>query len=1012
MAQSNITGTIYGKVAPGSATEVVLRNTETNQTRTAQLDPNGNFNVGQLTLGHYKVTLMKGGTTVGTAEVDTVAGQGVEAAFVGSGIQTVQVTGRRSRIDVSNATNGATFSAKELAKLPVARNVDAIIQLAPNTTRSDPTYTAGASIGGGAASENAYYINGFPVTNPLTQLGAAEMPFGAIAQAEIKTGGFGAEFGRSVGGVVNIIGKSGTNNWEAGALVSTTPNRWRSARKDLYYPNSGLANSGKLRFRQEDDQFSQIQKGGYVGGPIVKDKLFVFAAVEETDNQADQVNQAATASAAALSSSGFRKRTTKNLRYYAKADWFITDNHRLEATTFVDQPTVDTAFYSYDYATHAVGTTVKSAVHERNNDPNGIGNNIGGDYQFIRYVGTLTDNLSLSALTGVSRTRHVYEPVGYNANLPGVTAATENRAPGLNYNNTQSFTTVQFSGALDKFEFSRIDLEYKLGSHLLRVGADKSKTQSINAGSSTAGGATWLYQKTTAPGQPFAVPGGTVPAVAGHGPLSDAGYYVARNISSTVSNAFAGQDAQYIEDVWQATKDIKLTFGLRNEGFYNANSDRVKYLEMKNQKNPRFGATWDVNGDSSFKVYGSAGRYAVQIPTRVTLRAANGSTNTSQYYTYTGTDAQGLPTGLTQLTVPFSANGEFGQAKDPRTVAAQGLKPSAQDELSLGFDKEYSPELNFGGKVTYRTLKTTIDDTCDPRVFRRYALKNHIPTIDDATFNPEEPVYSYFNCAAFNPGESNTFLIDYMQNGNYTKVTLSAAELGFEKAKRQYTAVDVYLEHPLRNGWYGKLNYTWSRSTGNTEGQTLSDLNAGQNDLSATTTWDYPEIMQYANGLLANDRTHQIKAYGFYELNKEWTLGANVNIESGRPRGCVGGNPNPYQGDWQQVGKSPDYGVEHWCFGVPSGNKTSVDNNVIAQRGTMGRLPWRKQLDLNVAYSPAILKGLQLKADVFNVFNSQVVAKYFEQYNSGTSIVTTFNGVQSYTAPRSVRLSAEFNHKF
>jgi hypothetical protein len=46
------------------------------------------------------------------------------------------------------------------------------------------------------------------------------------------------------------------------------------------------------------------------------------------------------------------------------------------------------------------------------------------------------------------------------------------------------------------------------------------------------------------------------------------------------------------------------------------------------------------------------------------------------------------------------------------------------------------------------------------------------------------------------------------------------------------------------------------------------------------------------------------------------------------------------------------------------------------------------------------------------VFNSQVIAKYFEQYQSGTSISTTFNGVQSFTAPRSVRLSAEFNHKF
>lgn len=1011
MAQ-NVTGSVYGKVAPGAATEAVVKNTETNQTRTVRVDDKGNFNAAQLPPGHYKVTLMKSGVAGQSTEVDTIAGQGVEAAF-GASVQTVQVTGRRSRIDVSNATNGATFTAKQLAKLPVARSVDAIIQLAPNTTEKDPLYGAGASIGGGAASENAYYINGFPVTNPLTQMGASEMPFGAIASAEIKTGGYGAEFGRSVGGVVNVIGKSGTNTWETGFLASRSPNAWRSNEKDQYYPDSGLTNSGKLRFRNSENTNDTTQLGGYVGGPIIEDKLFMFAAVEETDNDRNVVFQPYTATAASLASSGYRKRQTKQLRYYTKFDWNINDNHRLELTTFVDQPTVDDSFYSYNYDSHAVGTERKSALHLRNNDPANIGNNTGGDYQFLRYTGTLTDKLNVSALYGVSRTRHIYEPAGYNANLPGVNAATETQAPGLNYNNDQSFGNVQFSGALDKFTFSRLDLEYSLGDHLLRFGGDNSKTESLHAGQGTAGGYTWIYQHTTAPTVPTPVSGGTVPVIAGHGPLSDQGFYVIKNTFSTVSNAYAGQDAIYLEDQWQVTKNLRVTAGLRNEGFYNANSDHVKYLKMENQLNPRVSAAWDVNGDSSFKVYASAGRYAVQIPTRVTLRAANGSLNTSQYYTYTGTDGQGLPTGLTQLTDPLSPNNEFGQAPDPTSTVAQDLKPSAQDEFSIGFDKVHSPDLTFGAKLTYRTLKTTIDDDCDGRPFRRYALDHHIPTWNDDSFDPTDPNYGYFGCAAFNPGESNTFLIDYMQDGHYTKVTLSAAELGFPKAERKYTAVDLYLEHPFRNGWYGKLNYTWSRSKGNTEGQTLSDLNTPQSDLSVTTTWDYPEIMQYANGLLANDRTHQIKAFGYYELTPEWTVGANLNIESGRPRGCVGRNPDPYSNaDWEEVGKSPDYGVEHYCFGQASAGKTAAANNVPAPRGSMGRLPWRKHLNLNVAYRPAWFKDMQFKLDVFNVTNEQAITKYLEQYNAGSSVSTLYGGVAAFDSPRSVKISAEYNHRF
>jgi hypothetical protein len=419
------------------------------------------------------------------------------------------------------------------------------------------------------------------------------------------------------------------------------------------------------------------------------------------------------------------------------------------------------------------------------------------------------------------------------------------------------------------------------------------------------------------------------------------------------------------------------------------------------------------------KVFGSVGRYSVPMPTIVAIRGANGSLNTSQYYAYSGTDANGLPTGLVQLTAPLSANGEFGQAKDPTSLSSTNLKPSFQDELTLGFEKQYSPSLNFGAKVTYRTLKATIDDFCDGRPFKKYALDHNIATPNDTPFDPEHPTYSYFGCASFNPGADQDFLIDFAGNGKYTNVHLTAADMGFEKAKRVYAAIDVFAEHPLRNGWYGKVNYTLSRSTGNTEGQTLSDLNTGQADVAATTTWDYAELMRHANGLLPNDRKHQIKAYGYFEVTPEWTVGGNLAVQSGRPKGCLGGDPNSASApNWQQVGLSLDYGVEHYCFGVPTPKtatqpaRASYENNVPAPRGTLGRLPWTKTLDLNVVFRPAMLKDLSFKLDVFNVFNNQDVLKLNEQYNSGANISTLYGGVSSYAAPRSMKLSAEYNHRF
>jgi len=225
-AQSNASGNIVGTVEQPAGATVNLVNTGTGLKRSIVPEASGRYQATTLPAGHYKVDLVRDGNIVNSVEVDVLVGQGVDASFVTAtaGIQSVQVRGRRSRIDVSNTNNGATFTARELAALPIAQNVGAIIQLAPNTTRADSRYAGGASFGGGGASENAYYINGMVVTNALTQLGSSELPFGAIAQAQILTGGYGAEFGRSVGGVVNITTKSGTNDWEVGGTLSITPN--------------------------------------------------------------------------------------------------------------------------------------------------------------------------------------------------------------------------------------------------------------------------------------------------------------------------------------------------------------------------------------------------------------------------------------------------------------------------------------------------------------------------------------------------------------------------------------------------------------------------------------------------------------------------------------------------------------------------------------------------------------------------------------------------------------------
>lgn len=991
MAQSNASGNIFGQIDSPAGASIVVVNKDTGLRRTTSAEANGRYQLTALPVGRYTVQVVRDGKVANTADVDVNVGQGTNASFTAAAVQSVQVTGRRSRIDLSNTNSGATFTARELAKLPVTPSVASIIQLAPNTTRGDSRYGDGnaPSFGGSAASENAFYINGFPVTNVLFQVGTSELPFNSIAQAQILTGGFGAEFGRSTGGVINIQTKSGTNTWEAGGSISTEPSSMRSKEKNIYYPKNGTANDGKLYYYNEDNDRSQTIANVYVGGPIIKDKLFLYANVERTKTDFSDTRLASSSSAAI--DTGWEERKDTTNRALVKVDWNINDNHRLEATYLKDEPKSDRSYYGFNYGTAAAkgidplnhGNVKNGGAYYESYGPTPVAARVGADIKILNYTGNLTDDLTLTAMIGRSNTEHVYTPFNFKPGVFQTTSAPENRIPGFNYVTGQPVSgNLLTEGAFDKQNVKSLNLQYKIGDHTLRIGADKNDIES-KAGTSRAGGGTWAYGRTDTPNVPLA---SDVAAPATNGGYGAQGYYVSRVLSSGVSTPSVNQEAQYIEDAWQVTKDVLIKVGLRNEQFTNYNGDGEAYVSMRHQLAPRLGATWDVFGDSSTKVFANLGRYHLQMPTNVAVRAAGASLNTSQYYTYTGVDpVTGAPTGLQQLSGVTSANNEFGQSKDPRTVAAQGMDSLYQDELILGFERAYSPSLNFGAKFTYRKLRSGIDDFCDSRPFRAWGAAHGIANADEFEST----------CFLFNPGQDNDFLVDY-GSGTLTPVHLTKDELGYPKIKRSYVALDLFAEHPLRNGWYGKINYTLARNKGNTEGQTRSD--SGQADVSTTAVFDYPELTLYSDGLLPNDRKHQIKAFGFYQFTDEISVGGNFLAASGRPKNCIGRLPDSY---YQANNPATDYGSEFFfCNGQP------------APRGSFGRQPWDIRLDLNLAYSPAVVKGLSLKVDVFNVANRQVAQNMTESYYSGATVNPLYGGVLSYTAPRSVRFTAEYVHKF
>ena len=123
-------------------------------------------------------------------------------------------------------------------------------------------------------------------------------------------------------------------------------------------------------------------------------------------------------------------------------------------------------------------------------------------------------------------------------------------------------------------------------------------------------------------------------------------YFVEQRTFITGAAVKVEQEAQFIEDRWQVTDRWMAYLGLRNEQFKNINGAGDVYVKQRHQLAPRLGVTWDVFGDSTFKVYANAGRYHLAIPSNVAIRGASASLYSSQYFTYNGVGANGEPLNL------------------------------------------------------------------------------------------------------------------------------------------------------------------------------------------------------------------------------------------------------------------------------------------------------------------------------------------------------------------------------
>lgn len=226
MAASNTAGSIYGKATANS--EITYKNVNTGSTRTIQVSSDGRFKVGSVPAGTYLVTNAAGETR----EVRVLLGTGSVVNF-GDNTEVIEVSGSRiNNIDTSSVESSTVFSMDEVAKLPLPRNSVAVALLTPGAIQGGANFGRNLpSFGGASIGENGYYIDGMDVTNLRSLLQFANLPQDAIAQTQVKSGGYGVEYGRALGGIVNIVTRSGSNDWEFGGSAYYTPDSFRASAK-------------------------------------------------------------------------------------------------------------------------------------------------------------------------------------------------------------------------------------------------------------------------------------------------------------------------------------------------------------------------------------------------------------------------------------------------------------------------------------------------------------------------------------------------------------------------------------------------------------------------------------------------------------------------------------------------------------------------------------------------------------------------------------------------------------
>src|SRR6266478_2712885 len=273
---STITGTVRDKQGLAVAgAEIRVTSPELAIERSTVTEPDGSYRLGALPPGIYAVRAAKDGfqaevfkdleVTLNRTLVYDVVLQ------VGSVNQTVEVSSALPLLEPTISSTGSTITTQQIEDMPInGRNYLDLLQLVPGVSlnrQNDPAGDNSTPILGERGGNTLYLIDGMPNRDNFNGGPSAQFNQDSIMEFQVVTGGYKAEFGHGSGGVINVLSKSGSNDLHGGASFFHRNYKLDSS-------DSSQVNSGKAPFLLRWDPTM------YLGGPVLKDKVFFFGSVE------------------------------------------------------------------------------------------------------------------------------------------------------------------------------------------------------------------------------------------------------------------------------------------------------------------------------------------------------------------------------------------------------------------------------------------------------------------------------------------------------------------------------------------------------------------------------------------------------------------------------------------------------------------------------------------------------------------------------------------------------------